>query len=137
MASGIYNKAKYDWLTKAADMINDTIKAVLLTSSHAFVATNNVFSDISTNEISGTGYTAGGMTLTSKTVTQDNTNNLAYMDCDDIAWTGATFTARHLALVNTTVSNHLIANFDFGSDKSVSSGTFTVQIAATGILKIS
>lgn len=139
MASGIYNKQKYDWMTKAVNMTSDTLKIFLLNSSHSFTASNNLYSDISANEIaggSGTGYTAGGITLTTPTVTQDNTNNLAYFDADDSVWSSATFTARYAVIYNSSVSNHLSACIDFGSDKSVSAGTFTIQWAAAGIMKI-
>ncbi len=138
MASGIYNKAKYDWLTKAVDMINDTLKIILLNSSHSFTASNNLYSDISANELATSGgYTASGQTLTTKNVTQDNTNNLAYFSADNAIWSSATFTARYAAIYDSTVSNHLICCIDFGADKSVSAGTFTIQWASTGILKIS
>lgn len=139
MASGIYNKIKYDWMTKAVNMTSDTLKIFLLTSSHSFTASNNLYSDISSNEISGasgTGYTTGGITLTTPTVTQDNSNNLAYFDGDDAVWASASFTAHYAVIYDTTVSNHLIACIDFGSDKTVSSGTFTIQWSANGILKI-
>lgn len=137
MASGIYNKQKYDWMAKAVSMTADTLKVILLTNAHSFVAANNLYSDISANEISGTGYTTGGVTLTTPTLTQDDTNNLAYFDADDVSWLTATFTARYAAIYNSSVSNHLSACFDFGSDKSVSAGTFTVQWAGTGIMKVS
>lgn len=137
MASGLYNKIKYDWMTKAVNMTTDTLKTILLNSSHSFTASNNLYSDISANELATAGgYTAGGATLTTPTVTQDNTNNLAYFDADDAVWNSATFTAHYAVIYDSSVSNHLIACIDFGSDKSVSSGTFTIQWSVNGILKI-
>lgn len=139
MASGIYNRTKYNWMKKLVDMSVDTHKVILLTTSHSFTASNNVLSDINTNEItggSGTGYTANGVTLTTPTVTQDNSGNAAVYDADDAIWSSATFTAYFAAIYNSTVSNSLVACIDFGGAKSVSSGTFTIQWAAAGILKV-
>ncbi len=136
MASGIYNRLKYNLMKKLVDLSTDTIKVMLLTSSHAFNADHNVKADIDTNEISGTGYTAGGATLANKTVTQDDTNDRAVFDADDVSWTSATFTARHAALDDVTATNNLLCSIDFGSDKSVTSGTFTIQWAAAGIIRL-
>jgi hypothetical protein len=136
MASGIYNRLKYNLMKKLVDLSTDTIKVMLLTSTHAFNADHNVKADIDTNEISGTGYTAGGETLANKTVTQDDANDRAVFDADDVSWTSATFTARHAALNDVTATNNLLCSIDFGSDKSVTAGTFTIQWATAGIIRL-
>lgn len=136
MASGIYNRLKYNLMKKLVDLSADTINVMLLTSSHAFNADHNVKVDIDANEISGTGYTAGGADLTNKTVTQDDTNDRAVFDADDVSWTSATFTARHAALNDVTASNNLLCSIDFGTDKSVTAGTFTIQWASAGIIRL-
>jgi hypothetical protein len=136
MASGIYNRLKYNLMKKLIDLGLDTIKVMLLTSTHAFNADHNVKADIDANEITGTGYTAGGADLTNKTVTQDDTNDRAVFDADDVSWTSATFTARHAALNDVTASKNLLCSIDFGTDKSVTAGTFTIQWASAGIIRL-
>lgn len=123
-------------MKKLIDLSADTIKVLLLTSSHSFNADHNVKADIDANEISGTGYTAGGSTLTGQAVTQDDTNDRAAFDADDVSWSSATFTARHAALNDVTASNNLLCSIDFGADKSVTAGTFTIQWASGGIIRL-
>jgi len=138
MASGIYNRYKANLMNKEVDMEADTIKCALLSSSHSFNADNNTWSDISANEISGTGYTAGGASLANKSVTQDNTNDKAKFDADNVTWSNATITAHYAVLYDDTLTNDdLIACFDFGSDKSSSSGNFTIEWDSNGIIELS
>ncbi len=136
MPSGVYNRLKYNLMKKIVDLGLDTIKVMLLTSTHAFNADHNVKADIDANEITGTGYTAGGADLTNKTVTQDDANDRAVFDADDVTWTSATFTARHAALNDVTATNNLLCSIDFGTDKSVTAGTFTIQWASAGIIRL-
>jgi len=137
MASGIYNRCKYNWMAGVVDMVNDTIKIILLTSTHTFDADHDILTDVNTNEISGTGYSTGGNTLSGKTVTQDDTNDLAVFDATDTSWTTATFTARHAVLVDDTVSGDpLLCSIDFGTDKTVTGGTFTISFSSNGIIRI-
>ena len=138
MASGIYNRFKANLMNKEVDLEADTIKVALLDDSHSFNADNNTWSDVSANEISGTGYTAGGEELTNKSVTQDDTNDKAVFDADDVSWSSATFTAYHAVLYDDTLANDdLICSIDFGGAKSVSNGTFTIQWDADGIITLS
>ena len=83
---------------------------------------------------SNTGYTAGGKTLT-VTATPVLSGDVACVKFNDISWTSATFTARGCLLYNSTnISgyNNLRSVFaiNFGADKTVTSGTFTVQFPA-------
>jgi len=138
MASGIYNRFKANLMNKEVDLEADTIKVALLDNSHSFNADDNTWSDVSANEISGTGYTAGGEELTNKSVTQDDTNDKAVFDADDVSWSSATFTAYHAVLYDDSLaSDDLICSIDFGGAKSVSSGTFTIQWDADGIITLS
>lgn len=136
MASGVYNRMKYNAIKKLIDLSADTIKVLLLNNSHSFNPDHNVNTDVNTNEISGTGYTTGGVALASQTVTQDDTNDLAYFDAADSTWTTATFTAYHAVLNDVTASNNLLCSIDFGGAKSVTAGTFTIQWASGGIIKL-
>ena len=132
MASGIYNRFKANLMNKEVDLEADTIKCALLDNSHTFTATHNTWSQVSANEISGTGYTANGQNLASKAVTQAATTDF---DAADVSWTSATFTAYHAVLYDDTLAgDDLICSFDFGGAESVSSGTFTIQWHADGII---
>lgn len=134
MASGIYNRMLANLMNKEIDLEADTIKVMLLNDSHSFTATHNVISDVSANEISGTGYTAGGATLANKSVTQGATTKF---DADDTAWSSASFTAYHAVLWDDTIAtDDLICSIDFGGAKTVSSGTFTIQWDSAGILTL-
>jgi hypothetical protein len=101
----------------------DTFKIALYTSSATLDATTTAYS--ATNEVaSGGGYTTGGNSLTSATTTTSGTT--AFVDFADSSWTSATFTARGALIYNSTQSNKSVVVLDFGSDKSVSAGTFTI-----------
>lgn len=106
-----------------------SFKIALYDNNASFNA--NTESYTATNEVSGTGYTAGGKALT---VNGPSTGNgRAWIDFDDVSWTGATFTARG-ALIYNTATNDVIAVLDFGSDRSVTSGTFTVKMPSADSL---
>ena len=133
MSSGIYNRFKANLLNKVVDMEADTIKVMLMASGHTFSATDHNISAVSANEMTGTGYTAGGGTLASKAVTEGATTKF---DATDQAWSSSTFSAYHAVLYDTSASNNLICSFDFGEAKSVASGTFTLQFSTAGILTL-
>ena len=104
----------------------NTFKIALYTSSATLGAGTTAFS--STNEItnsSGTAYTSGGATLTSVTPTTDSTT--AVCDFADVSFTSASFTANGALIYNSSQSNKAVAVIAFGGDKTVSSGTFTIQ----------
>ena len=107
------------------DLDTDTIKIALYTGFADLNLDTTVYT--TTNEITGTGYTAGGKPLT---VTQvpvgDLTNNTAYVSFAPVVWTGASFTAR-CALIYNSNTNASVCVLDFGSDKTnTQAGTFTV-----------
>lgn len=134
IASGIYERFKANLMNKEVDLEADAIRVALLDNSHTFTAANNTFSQVSANEISGTGYTANGELLTSKAVTQGATTD---WDAADTAWTTATFSAWHAVLYDDDLAgDDLICSFDFGGEQAVSSGTFTVQWNASGIITL-
>jgi hypothetical protein len=137
MVSGIYDCLKEDLMVGAVNLGSggDTIKVGLLDDSHAFSAANSAWADVSANEISGTGYTAGGVTLGSQAVSV--ASNTAKFDAADTEWTSASFTAYHAVIYDTTNSNSLICSIDFGGAQTVSSGTFTIQWHTDGILSLS
>jgi hypothetical protein len=124
---------KEDLFNKIQDLEADTIKIALYTSSATLGAATTAYS--ATNEVSGTGYTAGGETLTTATVATSGTT--AYVDFDNPEWTTATFTARGALIYNdTTAGDNSVAVLDFGGDFTVSSGTFRVVFPAPGAAAI-
>jgi len=114
----------------------DSFKIALYTSSATLGATTTAYS--STNEVSGTGYTAGGAALTEVTPTSSGTT--AYVDFGDATWSSATITARGALIYNSTDSNKAVAVLDFGADKTSTNGDFTVQFptadSSTAIIRI-
>ena len=122
----------------------DVIKIALLKSQSAgtgtYGAASTNYSDITGNsdEASGTGYVAGGNTLTNITPVADSTT--AVCDFNDTTWSSATFTTCGAMIYNTTNSNSACAVLSFGGDQTVSSGDFQIQFpaaaAATAIIRI-
>ena len=133
---------KGQWNTTAGnriDFLTDTIKNSLHTVTFVPDQDAHDFFNDATNEISGTGYTAGGVTLGSKTLTYDTATNETRLDAADSSWTTASFTAR-IAVVykdtGTGSTSPLMGYVDFGGDETVASGTFTIQWDATGVMKV-
>ena len=117
----------------------DTFKIALLTSDASLGAGTTAYS--TSNEItnsSGTAYTAGGATLTSVTPTTSGTT--AICDFSDVSYTSASFTANGALIYNDDQSDKAVAVIAFGGDKTVSSGTFTIQFptadASNAIIRI-
>lgn len=100
----------------------NTFKIALYTSSATLGASTTAYS--ATNEVSGTGYTAGGNTLTAVTPTTSGTT--AYTDFADTTWSNATITANGALIYNANSSNASCVVLAFGSDKTSSNGDFTV-----------
>jgi len=132
MASGIYDRFKANLMNKIVDMESDTIRVALYDNSHSFTAGDTAYT--ATNEVSGTGYSAGGEALASKAVTEASTTKF---DATDTAWTSASFTAYHAVMYDDTLAgNDLIASIDFGGAQTVTAGTFTIQWNASGIITL-
>jgi hypothetical protein len=139
MANVIYNSFKRDIMNGGIDLDTDTIKVALVTSSYTpDQDAHDNFDDV-TNEVSGTGYTAGGATLASVSISADNTDNEGVFDAADVTWSSSTITARGAVIYKSTgtaSTSKLIAYIDFGADKSSSSGDFTIQWDSEGILNL-
>ena len=139
MANVIYTSFKKGIGDGTFDMDADTFKCALLTSSHTPNAANSVLADVSANEVSGTGYTAGGATLADVTWAIDGTT--CVLDAADPEWTGSTITARYAAIYKSgtanSLTNPLVCLLDFEEDKGVTGGTFSVQFNTGGIVVLS
>ena len=115
----------------------DTFKLAMYTSTATIDANTTAYS--STNEVTGTNYTAGGAALTNGGVTASNTSASAgtgYTTFSNLTFTNATVTARGALIynttpsangtANTTLTNAAVAVLDFGSDKTSTAGDFTI-----------
>lgn len=140
MADVIYNSFKANLMSGAVDLDTSTFYCMLVSSTYVPDQDTHTRRSHVTNEITGTGYTAGGAEITGKAVTQDDTNNLGKWDGNDVTWTGATITARGAVVYRSSgsgsASDELVAYFDFGSDKTATNGTFTVQWSTSGIVNL-
>jgi len=140
MASGMYgitflNALKDDLALDLDDTTADRFKVMLVTSSYTpDFGTHDFKSDV-TNEVSGTGYDAGGKSLTSVTLTQSG--GTITFDADDVTWASSTITARGAVVYDDSLaSDPLIAYIDFGADKSSSAGDFVLSFNASGIFTL-
>ena len=106
------------------DLSTDTIKIALYTGNASLDASTTVYS--ATNEVSGTGYTAGGQVMTGVAVS--SSGYTAYANWNNVVWTAA-LTARCALIYNASKGNKSIAVLDFGSDK-ISTTTFTITMPA-------
>jgi hypothetical protein len=114
----------------------DTFKIALYTSSASLGAATTAYS--TTNEITGTGYTAGGNTLTR--VDPSSSGTTGFTDFANTTWSSATITARGALIYNDTDSDKAVAVLDFGADKTSTAGDFTIQFpvadATNAIIRI-
>ena len=105
----------------------NTFRLALYTNSASFTASTTAYT--SSNEVSGTNYTAKGNSLTN--VDPSTRGTTALTDFADTSWSSSTITARGGLLFNDSASGDpSCLVLDFGADKSSSSGTFTVQFPA-------
>jgi len=106
----------------------DTFKIALYTGNAALGPTTTVYT--TDNEVTGTGYVAGGVTLVINPSPTYGINNqqvpTAYVSSNPAVWAGATFIARGALIYNSSKGNKSVATLDFGSDKTVNGQTFTI-----------
>lgn len=105
------------------DLLTDTIKLALYTSAATLDESTTAYSV--SNEISGTGYSAGGKVLTGVTI--NTSNGVVYVNFNNAVWNPASFTAAGGLIYNASKSNKSIAVLSFGADKTATN-TFTVQM---------
>lgn len=136
ITQGMCSSFKQQILLAEHDMDTDTFKIALYTSAATLDASTTVYT--TSNEVTGTGYTAGGNTLTGATVSLTGTT--AFVDFSDTSWSTATIMARGALIYNSSKSNKAVAVLDFGSDKTSTGGTFTIQFpvndATNAIIRI-
>jgi hypothetical protein len=119
------------------DLSANTLKMALYTGFATLGPTTTVYT--TDNEVTGTGYTAGGVIITGVTIATDVNTNTVYVNFNNVAWPGASFVARGALIYNSTQSNKSIAVLDFGSDKIFTPVSNTVVMpvnsASTALLR--
>ena len=132
MASLIFTSFLEDLARGAIDMDTDTFKVMLVTSAYTENKdTHTKRSDV-TNEVTGTGYTAGGVTCT-VTVTKDTTNDRLDITLGAVSWPSSTITARKAVYYKSrggaSSADELVAVNDFGSDVTSTGATFSLALS--------
>jgi hypothetical protein len=116
---------------------SQTFKIALFTSSATLGASTTAYS--TTNEVTGTGYTAGGNTLTIST-NPTTSGTTAYLSFSNTTWSTATITARGALIYQSGGSNPAVAVLDFGGDKTSTAGDFQIQFptadASNAIIRV-
>ena len=129
---------------KEIDLDTDTIRVLLLTAGYTpDQDTHDYHNDLTTasNEVTSSGYTAGGYTLANKAVAYSTSTNIWNFDNTvDPPWTGVTFTTRYAVFYEDTAgassTDPLISYVDFGGDQTVAAANFTLQLSTEGIVKV-
>lgn len=123
IAQGMTTSFKGELPLAIHNLTVDTLKMALYTANADLNQATTIYS--STAETSGTGYVAGGATITNVTVSTLGTS--VYISFDDVVWASADFTARCALIYNASKANRSIAVLDFGADKAATN-SFTVQL---------
>ena len=108
------------------DLDTDVLKIALYTSAADLGPDTTVYT--TTGETTGSGYTAGGNTLTNVTVSSGN--GVAYVDFDNPTWAGSSFTARGALIYNSSKSNKAMFVLDFGSNQTTVNENFVIDLPA-------
>jgi len=136
ITSGITISFRSQILLGEHDLDTDSLKLALYSSSASLSDGTTVYT--TSNEVVGTGYSAGGVVLTGIDVTTDS--SVAVVSITDAVISASTITARGALIYNSSQANKAVAVFDFGADKSSTDGDFTIQFpaaaAATAIIRI-
>jgi len=141
MAEGdgvIYNEFKRGLLAGEYDLATggDTVKVGLVTGHTPNIDTHDDWTDVSGDEESGTGYSAGGETLGSQQVTEDTSNDLGKFDGADVTWSGLDVgTPSHAIMYDDThASDQLIAYWELATASN--GGDYTLQWNSSGIITL-
>lgn len=127
ITTAICNSYKQE-LLEGVHASGDTYKIALYTDTATLDKTTTAYS--ATNEVSGTGYTSGGATLSG--FSSGLSSDTAYITFADPSWSSSTITARGCLIYNSSKSNKAVAVFDFGSNVVSVSGTFTIDFPTAG-----
>lgn len=137
VAAHVYTRFAKSLADKLVQLETDTLKVTLHTSSYTPAQDTHQFQSDLTNELTtANGYTAGGATLSSVSLTESG--HVYTLTCANPQWTTATFTAAFAVFADTTpgsaATNPLLCYWDFGGSQTAGGGTFTLQIASGGLV---
>lgn len=126
---------------RAIDWLSNDIKVMLTTSAYSPSDDIHEFKSDVTNEVTGTGYSAGGQSLTGKTLVYSGTSNRTTFDANDVVWGTSTITARYAVLYDNTPGldsdKPLIGVVNFETDRSSSASDFRIEWNSLGIFRLS
>ena len=140
MAEGdgvFYNEFYYELLCGNLNLANGghALKVMLVSGYTPDIDNDAEYADISGDELSGTGYTAGGETLSNQAVTKDNTNDLAKFDADDLTWSGLDVGTPSHAIFRDSTYDCLMACWEIATASNGSD--YTLEWDEDGILTLS
>ena len=124
---GLTTSFKQQMVQGQQNLSSNTLKMALYTAFVTLGPDTTAYS--TTNEVTGTGYTAGGNTMSGVTI-NTSTAGVVYINFDNVVWPSASFTVRGALIYNASQGNASVAVLDFGSDKTCSNQTFTVTMPA-------
>jgi hypothetical protein len=138
---GLTNSYKQDMLQAGQNIVTDTLKMSLYTAFSNIGPLTTAYT--TTNEVTGTGYTAGGVVVTGAVLTTQTTGpdaGTVYVNFNNVSWPGANFTARGALIYNTSKTNKSVLVLDFGDDKifSATNNTVTMPVnsATTALIRL-
>jgi len=136
ITQALANVFKEDLMDTTANLEANTLKVALFDNTATLSSATTAYA--TANEVSGSGYTAGGEAMTGMAVTLDGST--AIFDADNVSWANATITAQAAVIYNNSFSNAAIAVLDFGGNKTSTNGTFEIQFpnanASTALIRI-
>jgi hypothetical protein len=137
ITAGLTNSFKQQLLLGVHDFLTDTFKIALYTSSAVLGPDTTVYT--TSNEVSGAGYTAGGLQL--QNITVNLSMGVAYVSFTNPSWSGATFATRGALIYNFSKSNKSVGVLNFGVDQTMLGQSFTIQLPTndpeTALIRIS
>ena len=136
ITQALANTFKEDLMDTTANLEANTLKVALFDNTATLSSATTAYAVA--NEVSGSGYTAGGEAMTGMAVTLDGST--AIFDADNVSWANATISAQAAVIYNNSFSNAAISVLDFGSVKTSTNGTFEIQFpnanASTALIRI-
>lgn len=142
MAEGdglIYNNFKHQVMEGEFDLLNDTLKVILVSGHTPDIDAHTQYSDVSADEYgAGSGYTVGGETLAGQAVTVDNANDRGVFDATDQTWSSLgplspALPTDAIMYDSTHASDLLIASWEIGVTPT-NGGDYTLQWGTDGII---
>lgn len=143
VTSFLYGNVFLKAFNKEINWSGDSIKVLLLSSAYVPNQDTHTYKsdlNVSANEVTGTGYTAGGTALVSKTISYNPTTNQMTLTAANTQWPNSTISARYAVVYDDTPSldsqKPLLGYIDFGVTEQSSAGTFEIVWNAAGIFQV-